>query len=87
MAENVRTPRKVRVGIVVSDKMDKTITVAVRRRVAHPLYKKYFNRTKKLMAHDPQNSAHPGDTVRVMECRPLSKLKSWRLVEVVERAK
>jgi small subunit ribosomal protein S17 len=87
MTETERIPRKVRVGLVVSDKMDKTITVAVLRRIAHPLYKKYYKRTKKLMAHDPLNTAHPGDTVRVMECRPISRNKTWRLVEIVERAK
>ncbi|MBR1634950.1 MAG: 30S ribosomal protein S17 [Lachnospiraceae bacterium] len=85
MAE--RNLRKTRVGIVTSDKMDKTITVAVRDNVRHPLYKKIVKRTYKLKAHDEQNDAHIGDTVRVMETRPLSKTKRWRLVEVMERAK
>ena len=82
-----RNLRKTRVGIVTSDKMDKTITVAVRDNVRHPLYKKIVKRTYKLKAHDEQNDAHIGDTVRVMETRPLSKTKRWRLVEVMERAK
>lgn len=82
-----RRHRKVKVGTVVSHKMDKTITVAVERRVPHALYKKYYKRTKKLMAHDAENSAQIGDVVRIMECRPLSRHKSWRLVEIVERAK
>lgn len=85
MAE--RNLRKTRVGVVTSDKMDKTITVAVRDNVRHPLYKKIVKRTYKLKAHDEQNDAHIGDTVRVMETRPLSKTKRWRLVEVMERAK
>ena len=74
-------------GRVVSDKMDKSITVAVERKVKHPLYGKYIRRTTKLMAHDETNNAHIGDTVRIMETRPLSKNKRWRLVEVLERAK
>jgi small subunit ribosomal protein S17 len=82
-----RNLRKTRVGVVVSDKMDKTIVVAVRDNVRHPLYKKIIKKTYKLKAHDEQNDAHEGDTVRVMETRPLSKDKRWRLVEVVERAK
>ncbi|MCR5451653.1 MAG: 30S ribosomal protein S17 [Lachnospiraceae bacterium] len=82
-----RNLRKTRVGVVVSDKMDKTIVVAVRDNVRHPLYKKIIKKTYKLKAHDELNDAHEGDTVRVMETRPLSKDKRWRLVEVVERAK
>jgi small subunit ribosomal protein S17 len=82
-----RKPRKTKIGLVVSDKMQKTINVAVERRVQHPLYKKYFRRTQRFMAHDPESSAHVGDKVRIMECRPLSKNKTWRLVEVIERAK
>ena len=78
---------KTRVGLVVSDKMDKTIVVAIADRVAHPLYKKIVKRTYKLKAHDELNNAHVGDKVRVMETRPLSKEKHWRLVEVIERAK
>lgn len=79
--------RKTRVGLVVSDKMDKTIVVAIADRVAHPLYKKIVKRTYKLKAHDELNNAHVGDKVRVMETRPLTKEKHWRLVEVIERAK
>lgn len=81
-----RNLRKTRVGVVTSDKMDKTITVAVRDNIRHPLYKKIVKRTYKLKAHDEQNDAHIGDTVRVMETRPLSKDKRWRLVEVMKRA-
>lgn len=79
--------RKTRVGKVVSNKMEKSITVAIERRVPHPIYKKYFRRTTTLMAHDEKREAGIGDTVRIMETRPLSKLKRWRLVEVVEKAK
>lgn len=79
--------RKVRVGKVVSNKMDKSIVVAIERKVPHPIYKKYFKRTAKLMAHDEKREAGMGDTVKVMETRPLSKLKRWRLVEIVEKAK
>jgi small subunit ribosomal protein S17 len=82
-----RNLRKTRVGVVVSDKMDKTITVAVRDNIRHPLYNKIVKRTYKLKAHDANNEAHEGDTVRVMETRPLSKDKRFRLVEIVERAK
>ena len=79
--------RKTRVGLVVSDKMDKTIVVAIADRVAHPLYNKIVKRTYKRKAHDELNDAHVGDKVKVMETRPLSKDKRWRLVEVIERAK
>ena len=82
-----RNLRKTRVGRVVSNKMDKTIVVAVENRVKHPLYKKIVTRTYKLKAHDAENICNEGDTVRVMETRPLSKDKRWRLVEVLERAK
>ena len=82
-----RNLRKTRTGIVVSDKMDKTITVAVRDNVRHPLYGKIVKRTYELKAHDENNDVHEGDTVRVMETRPLSKDKRWRLLEIVERAK
>ena len=82
-----RNLRKTRQGVVVSDKMDKTIVVAIRDNVKHPLYNKIVKRTYKLKAHDEENNAHKGDTVRVMETRPLSKDKRWRLTEVVERAK
>ena len=86
MAEQ-RTIRKERVGVVVSDKMDKTIVVEVRTRVKHPLYGKIMNRTTRFKAHDENNECGIGDTVRVMETRPLSKDKNWRLVEIVEKAK
>ncbi|MCI9378762.1 MAG: 30S ribosomal protein S17 [Eubacterium sp.] len=82
-----RNLRKTRVGVVVSDKMDKTIVVAVRDNVRHPLYKKIVKKTYKLKAHDEKNDCRIGDTVKVMETRPLSKDKRWRLVEIVERAK
>jgi len=81
------TSRKQRVGRVVSDKMDKTIVVAIEDRVAHPLYKKIVKRTYKLKAHDETNECRVGDRVRVMETRPLSKEKRWRLVEIIEKAK
>ena len=82
-----RNLRKTRVGVVVSDKMDKTIVVAVRDNVRHPLYKKIVKKTYKLKAHDENNECRIGDTVKVMETRPLSKEKRWRLVEILERAK
>ena len=81
------TSRKVRVGKVVSDKMDKTVVVTVADRVAHPIYKKIIKRTYRLKAHDEKNECGIGDTVRVMETRPLSKEKRWRVVEIVEKAK
>ena len=82
-----RGMRKERVGVVVSDKMDKTIVVEIRTRVKHPLYGKIMNRTISFKAHDENNECGIGDTVRVMETRPLSKDKNWRLVEIVEKAK
>ena len=82
-----RSLRKTRIGTVVSDKMDKTITVAIERKVPHPIYKKYFKKTTKLMAHDEKSESGIGDKVKIMETRPLSKNKRWRLVEVVEKAK
>ena len=82
-----RKLRKTRSGKVISDKMDKTITVAVENHVKHPLYNKIVKRTYKLKAHDENNEAHIGDTVKVVETRPLSKDKRWRLVEITERAK
>ena len=82
-----RSRKKSWVGKVVSDKMDKAIIIAVERRVQHPVYKKYFKKTTRLMAHDQNNEAGVGDIVKVTECRPLSKNKSCRLVEVVEKAK
>ena len=85
--DNRTTRRKTRVGKVVSTKMMKSIVVAIERRVPHPLYKKYFRRTTKLMAHDEKREAALGDMVRIMETRPISKNKRWRLVEVVTKAK
>ena len=82
-----RNVRKTRVGVVVSDKMDKTIVVAVKDNVSHPLYSKIIKKTYKLNAHDENNECKKGDTVKVMETRPLSKDKRWRLVEIMERAK
>ena len=82
-----RNLRKERIGVVVSAKMDKSIVVAVKRKVKHPIYGKFINRTKKMMAHDESNSCGVGDTVRISETRPLSKNKTWRLVEIIERAK
>jgi small subunit ribosomal protein S17 len=82
-----RTARKLRVGVVVSDKMQKTVVVQIDRRMPHPVYGKMVTRTKRLKAHDEENSAKVGDTVRIMETRPLSKDKRWRLVEIVDRAR
>lgn len=79
--------RKSRVGRVVSESMNKTVIVAVERLVKHPLYKKYIKRTSKHYAHDERNDAHEGDTVRIVETRPISKLKRWRVTSVIERAK
>ena len=87
MSEVRTSSRKTRVGKVVSDKMEKTVVVAVADRVQHPLYKKIVKRTYKLKAHDENNSCGIGDTVRVMETRPLSKDKRWRLVRIIEKAK
>ena len=82
-----RGARKSRTGLVVGDKMEKTVVVAIERRVPHPVYGKMVTRTKRLKAHDEENSAKVGDTVRIVETRPLSKDKRWRLVEIVERAR
>lgn len=82
-----RALRKTRVGVVVSNKMEKTITVAIERKVPHPIYKKYFKKTTKLMAHDEKNECKVGDKVKIMETRPLSLKKRWRLVEIVVKAK
>ena len=87
MSENTRAFRKTRVGQVVSDKMDKTIVVAIEDSVQHPLYKKILKRTYKLKAHEENNQCGVGDTVEVMETRPLSKDKRWRLVRIIEKAK
>ena len=86
MSETTRAFRKTRVGLVVSDKMDKTIVVAIEDSVQHKLYKKIVKRTYKLKAHDENNECGVGDTVKVMECRPLSKDKRWRLVEIIKKA-
>ncbi len=82
-----RNLRKERTGVVVGNKMNKSIVVAVDRRIKHPVYKKFIKRTTKLMAHDEQNSCNVGDSVKIMETRPLSKNKCWRLLEILERAK
>jgi small subunit ribosomal protein S17 len=82
-----RNLRKERIGIVSSDKMDRTVTVTVERRVKHPKYGKFVKRTTKFMAHDEKEECNIGDTVKIMETRPMSKLKRWRVVEIVERAK
>ncbi len=87
MSEARNSSRKTRVGKVVSDKMDKTVVVAIEDRVAHPLYKKIVGRTYKLKAHDERNSCGVGDKVKVMETRPLSRDKRWRVVEIIEKAK
>ncbi len=83
----VRKMRKTRVGIVVSDKMEKTISVLVERRLQHPIYGKMVKRSKKYLAHDENNECQVGDKVRIMECRPLSRRKRWRLVAILEKAK
>ena len=85
--ENKRNLRKERVGIVTSDKMEKSITVAVERKVKHPMYGKFVKKTTKFTAHDEKNECGIGDTVRIMETRPISKNKCWRMVEIIERAK
>ena len=85
--EEVRSLRKERIGVVVSDKMEKTIVVAAKYKERHPIYGKFVTKTKKYHAHDEKNDCHPGDTVRIQETRPLSKTKRWRVVEIIERAK
>ncbi len=87
MEQITRGYRKTRIGEVISDKMDKTIVVAIKTKVRHPLYGKMVNRTRKFKAHDENNECGIGDTVKIMETRPLSKDKRWRLVEIVEKAK
>ena len=82
-----RNLRKERIGIVASNKMDKSIVVAIERKVKHPLYGKFVKQTSRFVAHDEENTCNEGDTVRIMETRPLSKSKNWRLVEIIERAK
>ena len=85
--ENTRKLRRERIGVVVSNKMEKSITIAVHTKAKHPIYGKFVNKTSKFMAHDEKNECNVGDTVRIMETRPLSKNKNWRLVEIIERAK
>ena len=82
-----RNVRKERIGVVVSNKMEKTVVVAVKRKVKHPIYGKFVNKTTKFVAADDQNSCNAGDTIKIMETRPQSKTKRWRLVEIIERAK
>ncbi len=82
-----RSLRKTRTGVVIKNAMNKSVLVSIERKIAHPIYKKYFKKTTKLMAHDEKNECSIGDVVKIMETRPLSKSKSWRLVEVVEKAK
>ena len=82
-----RALRKTRIGVVISTKMDKTDSVAIERKVPHPIYKKYYKKTTKLMAHDEKNVCQVGDKVKIMETRPLSLKKRWRMVEIVEKAK
>jgi small subunit ribosomal protein S17 len=82
-----RNLRKERIGVVVSNKMENTIIIAVKRKIKHPIYGKFVNRTSKFYAHDEENTCNIGDTVKIMETRPLSKLKRWRLVEIIERVK
>ena len=86
-AAETRNSRKTRVGLVVSDKMQKTVVVAIERRVPHPVYSKMVTRTRRVKAHDEENTAKTGDTVRIAETRPLSKDKRWRVVEIVQRAR
>lgn len=88
MSENMeRNNRKTRMGVVVSDKMDKTVVVAIKTKVRHPLYGKMINRTTKFKAHDEKNECGVGDTVKIMETRPMSKEKRWRVVEITQKAK
>ena len=87
MEDTTRKTRRERVGVVVSNSMDKSIVVMVKRKEKHPIYGKFVNKSTKFMAHDEENTANPGDTVKISETRPLSKNKRWRLVEIIERAK
>ena len=87
VSQSRQTKRKTRIGLVSSNKMDKSITVAIEKRVKHPIYKKYFKKTTKFIAHDEKNECTEGDIVKIMETKPLSKKKRWRLVEIVEKAK
>jgi len=85
--ETTRNIRRERVGVVVSNKMEKSIVIAVKIKIKHPIYGKFVNKTSKFMAHDEENTCNVGDTVKIAETRPLSKSKRWRLVEIIERAK
>jgi len=85
--ETTRSTRRERVGVVVSSKMDKSITISVKQKIKHPIYGKFVNKTSRFMAHDEENTCNVGDTVKISETRPLSKNKRWRLVEIIERAK
>jgi len=87
MTETTKNLRKQRIGVVASNKMDKTITVLVERKLMHPIYGKFVKKSKKFFAHDANNECNEGDTVKIVETRPLSKNKSWRLIEILERAK
>jgi small subunit ribosomal protein S17 len=87
VSQKRQTKRKTRVGLVSSSKMDKSITVSIEKRVKHPIYKKYFKKTTKFIAHDEKNECTEGDIVKIMETKPMSKRKRWRLVEIVEKAK
>ncbi len=87
VTQSRQSRRKTRIGLVSSNKMDKSITVTIEKRVKHPIYKKYFKKTTKFMAHDEKNECSEGDIVKIMETKPLSKNKRWRLVEIVEKAK
>lgn len=86
MSEDTKKVRRTIVGSVVSDKMEKTVSVAIERRIKHPIYGKYIRRTTKVLAHDASNECKPGDRVTISECRPVSKNKSWAVVDVIERA-
>jgi len=85
--ETIRNTRRERVGVVVSNSMEKSITITVKQKLKHPIYGKFVNKTTKFMAHDEENTCNVGDTVKISETRPLSKNKRWRLVEIIERAK
>lgn len=85
--ENTRKVRRERVGVVVSNSMDKSMVIAVKQKVKHPIYGKFVNKTSKFMVHDEENSCNVGDTVKISETRPMSKNKRWRLIEIIERAK
>lgn len=87
VSQKRQTKRKTRIGLVSSSKMDKSITVSIEKRVKHPIYKKYFKKTTTFMAHDEKNECSEGDIVKIMETKPMSKRKRWRLVEIVEKAK